>query len=98
MRIPLPGMMRHWREREFERHLQPSAARYGLGLWAWVAKRPSLYRFGTRIAMHVMGYYARKTGKYHAMPFASGWTDWRDLPAPQGKTFQSEWKKRRGSK
>ena len=51
----------------------PSAARYGLGLWAWVAKRPSLYRFGTRIAMHVMGYYARKTGKFHAMPFASGW-------------------------
>jgi len=76
MRIPLPGMMRHWREREFERHLQPSAARYGLGLWAWVAKRPSLYRFGTRIA-------------------TAGWTDWRDLPAPQGKTFQSEWKKRR---
>ena len=98
MRIPLPGMMRHWREREFERHLTPSAARYGLGLWAWVAKRPKLYRFGTRIVMHVMGYYARKTGKFFAMPFASGWTDWRDLPAPQGKTFQSEWKKRRGTK
>ncbi len=98
MRIPLPGMMRHWREREFERHLQPSAARYGLGLWAWVAKRPALYRFGTRIAMHVMGFYARKTGKFRAMPLASGWTDWRDLPAPQGKTFQSEWKKRRAAK
>jgi L-lactate dehydrogenase complex protein LldF len=98
MRIPLPGMMRHWREREFERHLQPSVARYGLGLWAWVARRPALYRFGTRIAMHVMGFYARKTGKFHAMPFASGWTDWRDLPAPQGKTFQSEWKKRRAAK
>jgi ferredoxin len=24
VRIPLPKMMRHWREREFERHLQPS--------------------------------------------------------------------------
>ena len=95
MRIPLPGMMRHWREREFERHLTPASARYGLGLWAWVAKRPSLYRAATRAAMHVMGFYARKTGKFHAMPFASGWTDWRDLPAPQGKTFQSEWKKRR---
>ncbi len=98
MRIPLPGMMRHWREREFERHLTPASARYGLGLWAWVAKRPSLYRLGTRVAMHVMGFYARKTGKFHAMPFASGWTDWRDLPAPQGKTFQSEWKKRRNAK
>ena len=98
MRIPLPGMMRHWREREFERHLTPSVARYGLGLWAWVAQRPKLYRLGTRIVMHVMGYYARKTGKFYAMPFASGRTDWRDLPAPQGQTFQSEWKKRRGAK
>jgi hypothetical protein len=24
MKIPLPGMMRHWREREFERHLSPA--------------------------------------------------------------------------
>ncbi len=98
MRIPLPGMMRHWREREFERHLTPSVARYGLGLWAFVAKRPALYRLATRVAMHVMGFYARKTGKFHAMPLATGWTDWRDLPAPQGKTFQSEWKKRRAGK
>ncbi len=98
MRIPLPGMMRHWREREFERHLSPSTARYGLDLWAFFAKRPALYRAATRVAMHVMGYYARKTGKFHALPMASGWTDWRDFPAPQGKTFQSEWKKRRSGK
>ena len=32
MRIPLPKMMRHWREREFERHLTPAAVRYGLGV------------------------------------------------------------------
>ena len=31
MRIPLPKMMRHWREREFERHLSPATYRYGLG-------------------------------------------------------------------
>src|SRR5690606_32680493 len=37
VRIPLPKMMRHWREREFERHLQPAAARYGLRLWAFLA-------------------------------------------------------------
>ena len=27
VRIPLPKLMRHWREREFERHLTPSAVR-----------------------------------------------------------------------
>ena len=29
VRIPLPKMMRHWREREFERHLSPAAVRSG---------------------------------------------------------------------
>jgi L-lactate dehydrogenase complex protein LldF len=29
------------------------------------------------------------------VPFASGWTQKRDLPAPQGKTFHQLWKERR---
>src|SRR6202040_114778 len=44
VRIPLPKMMRHWREREFERHLSPATMRYGIGFWAFFAKRPGLYR------------------------------------------------------
>ena len=32
MRIPLPKLMRHWREREFERHLSPATVRTGLAL------------------------------------------------------------------
>src|SRR3546814_11409525 len=47
MRIPLPKMMRHWREREFERHLTPATVRSGLALWAFFARRPKLYRFAT---------------------------------------------------
>ena len=49
MRIPLPKMMRHWREREFEKQLTPGAVRTGLGLWAWFATRPALYRLAARI-------------------------------------------------
>src|SRR5436309_9615348 len=37
MRIPLPKMMRHWREQEFSRHLSPPAARWALRLWAFAA-------------------------------------------------------------
>ena len=40
VRIPLPKMMRHWREREFERHLSPATVRAGLGFWAFFARRP----------------------------------------------------------
>ena len=31
VKIPLPKLMRHWREREFERHLTPPAVRTNLG-------------------------------------------------------------------
>ena len=51
VKIPLPKIMRHWREREFERHLTPATLRAGLGLWAFFAKRPALYRFATALAM-----------------------------------------------
>jgi len=44
VRIPLPKLMRHWREREFERHLTPAAVRQGLALWGFFARRPALYR------------------------------------------------------
>ena len=48
VRIPLPKMMRHWREREFERSLSPAPLRYGLGFWSFFARRPTLYRLVDR--------------------------------------------------
>src|SRR3984957_7139135 len=41
VKIPLPGLMRHWREREFERHLTPKGVRQGLALWGFFARRPA---------------------------------------------------------
>ena len=38
VKIPLPKLMRHWREREFERHLTPQSVRSGLAFWAWFAQ------------------------------------------------------------
>jgi L-lactate dehydrogenase complex protein LldF len=97
VRIPLPKMMRHWREREFERHLTPAAFRSGLRLWAFFAKRPALYRFATRIGMAGLGLLGKRRGRFTSLPFAGGWTNYRDLPAPQGPTFQARWAKERRS-
>ncbi|MBA5779250.1 iron-sulfur cluster-binding protein [Stappia sp. F7233] len=94
MRIPLPKMMRHWREREFERNLNSAVARYGLGLWAFFAKRPALYQFATGTAMRLLGAIGKGKGRFAALPLAGGWTRHRDLPAPEGKTFQSQWAER----
>jgi L-lactate dehydrogenase complex protein LldF len=94
MRIPLPKMLRHWREKEFEKHLTPGAVRWGLGIWAFFAKRPKLYRLGTGAAARLLHVMAGRRGRFTSLPLAQGWTRYRDLPAPQGKTFQVMWKER----
>jgi L-lactate dehydrogenase complex protein LldF len=95
VRIPLPRMMRSWREREFERHLAPATVRSGLALWALLARRPRLYGVATGIAARMLSLMGAFTGRFRALPLASGWTRHRDLPAPQGATFQSQWRRRR---
>jgi L-lactate dehydrogenase complex protein LldF len=95
VRIPLPKLMRHWREREFERHLTPATFRSGLGLWGFFARRPALYRLGTRIAMGALALAGRSRGRFARLPFSKGWTKVRDFPAPQGGTFQERWRRER---
>jgi L-lactate dehydrogenase complex protein LldF len=91
VRIPLPKLMRHWREREFERHLTPATVRSGLAFWGFFARHPSLYRLATGLAMRVMGWAGRGKGRFVKLPLASGWTSTRDFPAPQGETFQARY-------
>jgi L-lactate dehydrogenase complex protein LldF len=95
VRIPLPRMMRSWREREFEQHLSPAAARTGLALWGFFAKRPRLYGFATAVAARLLALAGRARGRFSWLPLASGWTRHRDFPAPQGATFQAQWKTRK---
>ncbi len=97
VRIPLPRMMRRWREREFERALSPAPIRYGLGFWAFFARRPALYRFATGLfikALHLLG---RGKGRFARAPLAGGWTKYRDLAAPERATFQSQWRAKSGT-
>lgn len=91
MRIPLPKMMRHWREKEFERHIQPNGMRRGLLAWAWMAKHPKLYHSASRLVMNCLGFMGQRRGAFKRLPLAGGWTAHRDLPAPEGQTFQQQW-------
>ena len=34
-------------------------------------------------------------GRFRWLPFASGWTRFRDFPVPHGRTFQAQWRQRR---
>ncbi len=94
VKIPLPNMMRHWREREFAQGLSPRAYRSGLRAWAWMAQRPRLYHAAAALAGRGLGWFGRDRGRFRSLPLASGWTLVRDMPAPEGRTFQSLWAER----
>jgi L-lactate dehydrogenase complex protein LldF len=98
VKIPLPRMMRHWREREFERRLNPPTYRSGLRLWAWLAARPALYHAFASIASRVLAIASSGRGRFRHLPLASGWTSVRDMPAPEGRSFQRMWAERQRAK
>ncbi len=98
VKIPLPKLMRHWREREFERHLSPKGFRFGIGIWAYFARRPALYRWLARASSLSLKLLGGKKNRIRSLPLKNGWTLWRDLPAPQGSTFMDQWKKQQSSK
>ena len=91
MRIPLPKMLRSWREQSFEKHLGPTATRWGLGAWAFLAARPGLYRALMNLGIPVLRLFGGR-GRFKSLPMAGGWTSVRDLSAPEGRTFLSQWK------
>jgi L-lactate dehydrogenase complex protein LldF len=91
MKIPLPGLMRQWRNAEFEAGDTPPLYRLGLAAWAAAAKRPRLYHVLVRVMMPVLGTLGRRWGSFRWLPLTRGWTRHRDLPAPQGRTFQALW-------
>ncbi|MGH6931598.1 MAG: LutB/LldF family L-lactate oxidation iron-sulfur protein [Dongiaceae bacterium] len=93
MRIPLPKLLRRWRELEFERHLTPPRARWALKLWAFAAGRPALYRLTAVLTARLLYWLGGQHGRISNLPFAGGWTAFRDLPAPQGETFQARWRR-----
>jgi L-lactate dehydrogenase complex protein LldF len=98
VRIPLPRMMRSWREREFERHLSPATVRAGLRFWAFFVKRPRLYGLATSLAARMLALVGRRKGRFGWLPLATGWTRYREFPAPEGATFQAQWKARNASR
>jgi L-lactate dehydrogenase complex protein LldF len=92
MKIPLPKMMRHWREREFERSDSPWLQRMAVRAWAFAAKRPKLYRMATGPLIGLLGEWGKARGAFRWLPLAGSWLRHRDLPAPAGRTFHALWR------
>lgn len=93
VKIPLPDMLRRLRHDQWESGLTKGIARWGVNAWAWLAMRPALYRFLTRTLVALGSIVGASRGSFRRLPFASGWTKGRDMPAPQGTTFHAAWAK-----
>lgn len=89
MSIPLPDLLRQHREDEFNLGLTPKSKRWGIGVWSWLALHPRAFRLVGAMAARMLKLFSR-AGTISRLPGAGNWTDSRDLPAPQGKTFMQQ--------
>ena len=95
--IPLVSMLRKWRMRDFSRPSSGPASRRSRALlraWAFLAARPRAYRIAARLGARILAALGGSRGRLESAPFASAWTRYRDLPAPEGRTFQEQWARR----
>ena len=87
VRIPIPDLLLHWRQRAVEERLTPTGEVFGMKLYASLAERPR--------AFQAAGSLLRRTpwsAAGHALPVLSGWTQERNAPKPSPRSFRQLWK------
>jgi L-lactate dehydrogenase complex protein LldF len=94
VRIPLPDLLRKLREKQWERGLRPWYEKVGIAVWAYAAKRPSLYAFGSAVAVRALKWMGGDAKRIRKLPVGAGWTASRDFPAPSGRTFRELYRER----
>ncbi len=95
VKIPLPDLLRKLREKQWERGLRPWYEKVGVAVWAYAALRPSLYAFGSKVAVRVLRWMGGDAKRIRSLPVGAGWTVSRDFPAPSGRTFREMYRERR---
>ena len=95
VKIPLPTLLRGWRDRSWRDGLEPTTTRIGLGLFTFVASRPWLYRLGQGLALRAMRLFGRN-GWISRMPGLGAWTRHRDFPVPEASSFMAQYQHRKG--
>ncbi|MES2538179.1 MAG: lactate utilization protein B [Pseudomonadota bacterium] len=88
VKIPLPDLLRKLREKQFEGQMRPRIEYLGFAVWAYLARRPALYRLVTGFGVRILKIMGGRNKSISKLPFVGGWTDNREMPAPTGKTFR----------
>lgn len=92
--IPLPDLLRAWRQRSVRQGLRPWSERLGLRLWRWFALHPRLYRWAHRRLSWLLRRCANHSGQITHFPGLADWTRGRTLPAPNHPPFHIQWAQR----
>jgi len=87
VRIPIPELLLHWREKAVEQGLTPLTERAGLEAFTTAAEHPHLFRIGSALLRH-----APWQGVGRSLPILGGWMQERDAPQPSPKSFTRLWK------
>ena len=95
--IPIPTLLRAWRIRSWREKLEPGSLRAGIGIWAFLARRPGLYGLASRIGVRALRLFG-KGGWIARLPLAGGWTAHRDMPRPKGRTFMEQYRAEQAKK
>ncbi len=93
VRIPLPGLMRKLRNQEQLESRSTTLAKFLTRSFCKLADHPRLYAALTNLGIRITSLVAGRRGSLAKVPFMSGWTNFRNLPAPQGSSFQAQWAK-----
>ncbi|HTN76808.1 MAG TPA: LutB/LldF family L-lactate oxidation iron-sulfur protein [Pirellulaceae bacterium] len=93
VKIAIPEMLVKLRE---QLHHEPGRESwweaFAYGWWAYLLRRPTLYRWATWFSSRTVGRWFRRTAWIKKMPGElHGWTKQRDFPAPAPQRFRDWW-------
>ena len=95
VRIPLPDLMRKLRNQEQRNTRFTSLSQCLTKAFCLLALHPRLYRHLSSACVKIASFLGAKRGRFSYLPLLKGWTQHRDLPAPQGSSFQQQWLKQK---
>lgn len=95
VRIPLPKLMRKLRDQEAAESGSTTIGRLVTAAFCTLASFPRAYRPITALGVGLMSLLGSGKGSFQKLPLLRGWLDHRDLPVPQGRSFQAQWRSRK---
>lgn len=87
VRIPIPELLVHWRERAVEAGLAPAAEGAALGAFTLAARHRALFDLGGTLLRATPWRLAGRV-----LPVLSGWVQEREPPRPSPRSFLAIWR------